>query len=420
MNIAHIITKSNWGGAQRYVYDMATELHGKPSLEDQNINDVVTVLCGGKGELVKRLGDAGIETVSIPFLERDINFLSDIKTAHFLYKWIKKNQPQVIHLNSSKIGGIGALAARLASFSYSNLNSDLDSDSKIKSKKPHIIFTAHGWAFNENRSIISRTFIKISYWITLLLSHKTICVSETMKKAVQNFPFVQSKVVVIHNGISNQHANKILEREAARAEIKMKLESDLSSPITPWIGNIAELHPVKGHLHLIESMNNLKISYGAQTALPYLFIIGEGEMRNILEETISKYGLEKHVFLLGHIKNASTLLQAFDMFILPSFSEGLGYVLLEAGLAQLPVVASNVGGIPEIIEQEKTGLLVSVIQANKNNWLLENAKGFAGAINKMLGKSDLRTSCARALHEKVLSEFSLEEMVEKTRKIYRT
>ncbi len=119
-----VVTKGNWGGAQRYVYDLATELP---------VDQFEPVVVAGAGHaLPTRLAAAGIRTIALPKLERDINWRQEAATLAALVKIFWRERPSVVHLNSSKIGGLGALAARLALV-------------------PRIIFTAHGWPFHEAR-----------------------------------------------------------------------------------------------------------------------------------------------------------------------------------------------------------------------------------------------------------------------------
>ena len=131
-----VITKSNWGGAQKYVFDLATNL-SRDKFD-------VRVIFGGHGILAEKLEEAGITTISIPELGRDVSILKDIKVFFKLWSIFKKQKAEIVHVNSSKIGGIGALAGRLSG-----------------AKK--IVFTAHGWAFNENRSSLSKNIIKFLY-----------------------------------------------------------------------------------------------------------------------------------------------------------------------------------------------------------------------------------------------------------------
>ena len=172
-----LITKGYWGGAQRYVYDLASNLP-KEKYE-------VIVVVGEGDDLADKLKADNIRVIKLPTLKRNnIGLLSDWQTLFTLIKLFRTETPDIIHLNSSKIGGLGALAGRIA---------------RIKK----IIFTAHGWAFNEKRSIFTRAIILFFHWLTIVLTHTTITVSHIQKNQIKFLPFIQSKLTTIHNGITS-------------------------------------------------------------------------------------------------------------------------------------------------------------------------------------------------------------------------
>lgn len=370
-----LITKSNWGGAQKYVFDIATNLP-----KDQYD---IEVIFGGAGVLKQKLDQNGIKNESIKELERDINLLKDIKTLLKLIKIFKEKKPDILHLNSSKIGAMGAVAGRIAGV-----------------KK--IIFTAHGWAFNENRSAISKIILKIIYWITIISSHKTIIVSNGMGKFIKKWPFIKNKIINIYNGVTEY---PLLEKTQSREMLSEKYPSLKNYMGDKWIGTIAELHSIKNLDVAIRAINEIQKE---STDLKYI-IIGEGEKRKELEKLIKTHKLDNVVFLIGAITEAGKYLKAFDLFLLPSRSEGLPYVLLEAGLAKIPTIATNVGGIPEIISDKKTGLLVRP----------NNEKEPASAIKYYLENPSLMIEYANNLKNKVQIEFSIEQMIARTLKVYK-
>ena len=104
--ILYLITKSNWGGAQRYVYDLATNLP-KEKFD-------ISVVAGGSGPLIQKLNEAKIRTIVFAQLSRDIRTFDDIKTFFMLISLFRKERPDIIHLNSSKIGGLGSVAGRIS------------------------------------------------------------------------------------------------------------------------------------------------------------------------------------------------------------------------------------------------------------------------------------------------------------------
>ncbi len=380
--ILYVITKSNFGGAQRYVYDLATSL-SKEQFE-------VAVILGGEGLLKENLNSKGIRVIALPYFGRDILVWNDIKTFFSLFTILRKEQPDVVHLNSSKAGGIGALATRLYNLS------------KVKGQRSKVIFTAHGWAFNEIRPLWQKIIIYFFSWLTILLSHTTIAVSQKTKKQISFLPFISKKIVHIQNGIATAFPKNT--KEEARAALISKRVLPPPHPDARWIGSVAELHTIKGLRYAIEAIGMLvKENYNIR-----YIIIGEGEERKNLEYLIKKEKLEPYVFLAGALYPATSYLSAFDVLLMPSVSEALPYTLLEAGRAELPVVASAVGGIPEIIAHKKTGMLVPP----------KDSRAIADATRELLEKPGTSAQYGKALSEKLKEEFSLAEAVKKTTRLY--
>lgn len=302
--ILYVITKANWGGAQRYVFDLATSL---PKEEFE-----VAVAFGQPGLLAQKLQEAGVATRPIQSLQRDVSAWADIKSFFELYWLFLKESPDVVHLNSSKAGAVGAWAAWLAGVR-------------------RIVFTAHGWPFRERRSAPARAALWLASWCTALASSAVICVSEHDLAQAKRMPFVGSKAVRVHNGIGPMALGS---GEAIRAAFPS------GARIT---GTIGELTRNKNHIALIERARRDRDTYVA--------IVGEGELRGALESKIREYRLEDRVKLFGFMP-ASEALRGFDIFALPSLKEGLPYVLLEAKQAGLPIEANRVGGIPEILDAQ--------------------------------------------------------------------
>ena len=293
--ILFVITKSNWGGAQRYVYDLATALP-KDTFE-------VAVAFGQGGLLAKKLQEAGIATHPIYSLERDVSMVADIKSFFKLLRLFRTEKPDIVHLNSSKAGGVGALAARFAGV-------------------PKIIFTSHGLAWDENRNMFSRAAIWLASQITFLLCHTVITISIHHQKRVPGS-------VMIYNGIQPMTfgTGEVIRRAFP--------------PGTSITGTVGELTNNKNQQALIEQAKDNPDMYVA--------IVGEGENRMLLEQKIKRYGLEARVKLFGFIP-ANDILRGFDTFALPSLKEGLPYVLLEAKAASIPIIANRVGGVGEILD----------------------------------------------------------------------
>ncbi len=369
--ILFVITKSNWGGAQRYVYDLATHLP-KDEFEAK-------VIVGGKGILAEKLELAGVPVISIPNLGRDVNVMNDIRVFFELIRLFKAERPDVTHLNSTKIGALGGLAARIA-------------------RAKNIIFTVHGFAFNEKRGAIEKFFIRIITFLTLLSATKIITLSDRETIQAQAFPSIASKITKIWNGIKLPHfVSKAQSREilAARAGQEIDFFSKKYC-----IGMIAELTGNKGLPYAIEAMQEREDSA--------LLIIGSGEEHEKLKAMIVEKNLSGKVFLLGFIENASSLAKAFDIFLISSVKEGLPYVLLEVGGAGVPVLTTAVGGIPDIIEDHVNGMLIRPKQS----------KEIELGLKWMIAHKAERKAFGEKLKADVIEKFNLEKMLEATFALY--
>jgi glycosyltransferase involved in cell wall biosynthesis len=368
MKILIGITQSNFGGAQRHVLDLATGL-------SRDTFDVA-VVHGGDGLLAERLRERGIRTIPLAALGRSVSVFNDIASFFALVKVLRKERPDVFHIHSSKMGGLGALAARIA-------------------RVPRIVFTAHGWAFNENRSAFARGCIYFLALLTVHLSHATIAVSEAVRDDIKN-AVARRKITVIYNGVEKTTA---LSRDAARSELRT---TDPTLKDGLWIVTVAELHPIKG---LDVGLEAFKAFLATHPNTHYC-VIGEGSMRSRLETKMTELGLAGHAHLVGFL-DATRFLSAFDIFLLPSFSEGLSYGVLEAGAAHLPVIATRVGGVPEILMGE-SGILVAP----------HDPAAITVALTRLADAPELRQSLSDALSARVTKRFSLNQMIEATRKIY--
>lgn len=363
--VLFLITKSNWGGAQRYVYDIATSL-------DADRYEPVVVL-GGAGELIEKLSAANVRVIPLESLQRDMSITKELQFMSELWRLLHQERPDILHVNSSKAGGVGCFLGRLAGI-------------------PRVIFTAHGWAFNEDRSGIQRFVIAYLHWLTVFLSHQTIAVSAELKNQLRG-PFLSRRWAVIHNG---RHAIPFLNRDDARAHLALPDDAFVT-------GSIGELHPTKQHDVMIRAVAKLVTAgHGVHHV-----IIGTGELHAQLQSLIEELHLEPYITLAGAIDEAARYLPAFDVYVQPSRSEALGYTVVEAAQAGLPIIASNVGGLPEIITHEVDGLLVPS----------GDVTALADAVTTLLHSPTLRDTYAAAAQE-TSARFSFDHMLTQTLAVY--
>lgn len=394
--ILFVITKSNFGGAQRYVFDLATSLSKK--------NYTPSVALGGSGLLKNKLVEFGIKTIPLENLERDLGLIKELKATANIYKAINDYGPEIVHLNSSKAGILGAIACRFYNLKILCLN--IVKKNNLNRKPVLVIFTAHGWAFKEKRGSLIKKMIEYISWITILLCDTTIVVSQDDRERVKKFIFVQSKIKMIHNGID---IPTFLEKKDAIKIISEKMGRDFNNNLI--IGTIAELHKNKGIEYAITAVNILKNQNSEKEQLTNQFvylIIGEGEERRNLENKISECKLSNTVILAGEYPGAYKLLKAFDIFLIPSLKEGLPYALLEAGTAKLPIVATNVGGIKEVIEDMKSGIAIKE----------KRPQEIASALKFLIENENKRKEFGDLIYKKIENEYTLDQMISQTENTY--
>ena len=303
----------------------------------------------------------------------------------------RKKRPDVVHLNNSKAGVVGALAARL---------SNAFSKHRIK-----VVFTAHGWVFNPKNDLspFRRRFYIFLHRIAARGQDTIICASRYDRElALKHGIAPPEKLVVIYNGIDPQTIN-FLDRASARRAIldKLKAKSYQLKASDTWVGSVGRLTKEKAYDDFIAAASQIddpEVSF---------FIIGAGPLRENLQEKISELKLQERFFIIPGISPAAPFLKAFDIFVLSSIKEGLPYSLLEAVSAGVPTVTTGVGGMPEAIAGN--GLIVPP----KNPAMLREA------IQKLIKDQKTRGKLPDEAQRGPQKEFTLKVMLEKTAAVYR-
>lgn len=364
--ILYLVTQSEWGGAQRYIFDLANYLKTE--------NYEVAVAAGGNQELHTKLDENRIKSYRLKNLVRKISPTKDLKAYFEIKKLLKQIQPDVLHLNSSKAGVIGAIAGKHAGV-----------------KK--IIYTVHGFVFNEPMPVWKKAFYLWAEKFSAKYKNKLICVSEFDKQSgIDNKIAPAEKLITIHNGIDQLN---FLDSQTAK--------KNLNLPSNTIIGTVANFYVTKGLNYLIQAAKI--VTRENQNVI--FAVIGDGEQRELLESEIKELNLQNNFILLGQKEKAWQYLPAFDVYVCSSVKEGFPFAILEAMKAGLPVVTTDVGGIPEIINNQN-GLLVKPA----------DPKALAESLNSLLKNKNLAERLANQAKIEVEQKFSLKKMIEETKKVY--
>jgi glycosyltransferase involved in cell wall biosynthesis len=223
-----------------------------------------------------------------------------------------------------------------------------------------------------------------------------IAASRTIAANLEQDGIAADRIEVVHDGVNIGYIDK---QPSADAHATFWLPHG-----APLIGNVAALAPHKGQRHLVDAMALVVRDMPDAR----LLILGDGELRETLQQQIAELGLERHVTLAGFRHDALGLMRSLDLFVMSSVTEGLGSSILEAMACERAVVGTQAGGIPEVISHEVTGILVAP----------RDAAAMAGAIVQLLRDRARRTQMGAAGRARVVSEFSVEALVERTAKVY--
>lgn len=381
MKILQIITQGERGGAQIHIRDAAILLRGDghdvhvATGEQETSSD--TWLFDQLQKAKFDLHDLHI----VKNLQRSVNLFKDIKACWNIFRLVRRIKPDVVHLHSSKAGTVGAVGARLAG--------------------AKVVYTAHGFVFNEPMSKLKRFFYITSEFIARFFRNYTIAVSKFDLHAGRKMNIIPyKKGEVIYNGIDEVMEKRIHTKREARRVLFEKIGMSFNDDVKV-VGLVANLYEAKGVTHLIHAAYLAKRYKDLNNTI--FIVIGEGHLRKELEKEIEELDIQTIFFLVGAVPDAYRYLKAFDVFAMPSVKEGFPYALLEAMLAHVPFVATRVGGIPEI-EQYSGASLVAP----------GSAKFLTEAIMDVLNRPRAKKLDKMAFPEK----FTLRHMVDRIEAVY--
>lgn len=353
----HVDTAQSWRGGQNQT--LLTVLGMKA------IGHRVALVAHPNSELRKRADDK-VDLIPLA-ASTEMNLLASWRLSRI----ISKLKPDVIHAHDPHAVAVAALALSVYS----------------PSPRP-LLFASRRVDFHLKRNMFSLwKYRQVDFFI---------CVSDAIRTMLQMDGIDGERIKTIAEGIDVDHVTK---------SPPLSIHNELGLPEhTPVVGNIAALVPHKGQNYLIEAAKLVR-----EEKLDVKFVIaGEGELRSELETKIRKYQLEEHVFLIGFRPNVLSLLKSFDIFVMSSVTEGLGTSLLDAMACNVAIVATRVGGIPEVIEDGRNGRLVPPC----------DPRALSETIIDLLQDEPQRRRLAREGTVLVRERFTAKRMVEQTLKTY--
>lgn len=370
INLLYVITKLELGGAQKQLLSLIGRL------DKERFN--IFLFTAQDGLLVKdALNLNGLTLRRSRCLERPINPLKDLLALIEIYRFIKKNNIDIVHTHSSKAGILGRYAARFAKVNF-------------------IIHTVHGWSFNDYQpNFIRYIFIGLER-LAAQFTHKLLVVSYYDKqKGLANRIGQEDKYVIIRYGIDYA---EFFKRDR---KIKEELGINNTDLVVAMISCFKPQKSPQDFIKLAFLVNKI------QPDVKFL-LVGDGILRKRTQELIDRFNLEKCVILTGWRRDVYRILSATDIFVLTSLWEGLPITVLEAVASSIPVVATHTGGIAEVIIDGKTGFLIPS----------HNLKLMSERLALLLKDENLRRQMGENAKNNLGLNFMLTNMVKDTQDLY--
>lgn len=358
IKIAIIGSKAIFGGSEMKIYNIAKNI-------DKTIFNIDVIFLYEEGPVSYQLRKENINTHVL-----DLNKNGYKKTIKNLKKIMKENNYELVYVFGYKINFIIRALYYLG----------------IKPK----IYTAVE-STREDKKKIENIVDKL----TSGLVTKYICISKSVKDSLVNRDNINpEKIQLIYNGIDFSRFKKIYMKQESINYLD--IESIKKDDII--IGTVGNLRKAKGHIYLIKAIKILKAKgYNNIKCL----LVGDGELREELETMVKYLKLEKNVLFLGARSDIAHIIKAFDIFVMPSLWEGFGLAAVESMVAKVPVIASDVGGLKEIIDDNITGVLFK--KCNENS--------LSEKIELLLSNQKLKDQIVKNAYDKAINKFDIIDKV---------
>ena len=374
VSILHVITRLVPGGAQDSTI-AACEQMARRGYE-------VALACAPEAERVSEARERGIRVITVPSFRREVCPWHDLRAFIRLLGIIRAGRYDVVHTHTSKAGVLGRVAARLAG-------------------TPVVVHSPHGSIFSSH--YYGRAGLATIAWVERsagLFADRIIPLAQgALEDYLRHRLAPRRKYTLVYTGM------EVDRFKGARVDLRAKRVQLGLPPAVPVIGMIAQLTPEKGHDIALRAFSQVvKTVPDAR-----LLIVGEGNQRGAIEQDIRDLGLGFHTVLTGYRKDIPEILSAVDISLHPSHMDGLPRSLVEAMLAGKPVVATSVGGIPEVACDGETALLVEP----------GDSCALAAALLRLLGDVDLARRLGEQGRESASGRFSLDRMVDEWLGVYK-
>lgn len=365
-SILHIV-QGGKGGTLEYI---------KLLLKYSDKQFINTIICSG--DIYDELTSLGYNTYKVE-MARNISFKNDIKSLYHIVDYIKKNKVDIIYCHSSKAGALGRISS-LITHKYN-------------------VYNPHGWSFNMRVSKKKQIVYILIEKMLSIFSDKIIMISEQeYQSAIDKHICSKNKLTLIKNGVDISKFSRSGHKENI---VDLSIPEDYKV-----IGMCARLEEQKAPLTFVEIAKLVTDKYNKCKFI----LVGDGKLKDKVKQRIKDLQLEDKFILVGWTEHPEKYISIMDIGVLTSLWEGFGLSLAEYMSSSIPIVASNVDGIPYVVNNNKDGFL-----CNPND-----IHAFSESILKLIYDNDLYNQFSKSAFEHAYSDFNISRVIKEHEKLFNT
>lgn len=373
VDVVYVVARLSVGGPARRLGLLGSRMHRAFS----------SVLLSGvpephEGSLIEEIRESGAAVVEVPGLRRRIAPLDDLRALWWLYRFFRRTRPMIVSTHTAKAGALGRLAA-------------------LAARVPVRVHTFHGHVLVGYFSPLYSALFK---WIERTLARITtrvIAVSPGVEADLRRLGIARDRLSVVLPGF---------DLDGVTGGTGTGLRSDLEVPAgAPLVGIVGRLVPVKNHRLFLDACRRVR----RRRPEARFVVVGDGELAADLRQRAHDLDLDGSIAFTGWRSDLADLYAALDVVVCCSINEGLPATLVEAGAAGRPVVATAVGGVPDVVTDGVNGLLVPA----------GDAEALAGAIEAVLADPELAARLGREGRQLAFARYGAQRLVDETEELYR-
>ena len=381
IRVLRVIARLNMGGPALHVAYLSAGLAER----GYETTLVAGSLARGEGSMAYVAESRGVDVVHLDALSREISPVRDALSIFRLARLIREQRPQILHTHTAKAGAVGRLAALLAG----------DARPKI------VVHTFHGHVLRGYFGLVKTFAFRQLERLLARVTTRLVAVSPQVRDDLVELGVAPAeRFTVVRLGIE---LDERLGGSATRDETRALLGIAPERFVVGWVGRMTGVKRTDDVLSAVQQLRGR----GVDAAL---LMVGDGPDRDHVEERASQLEIVRHCFFLGYQEDVAGWYQAFDTMILPSANEGTPVVVIEALAAGCPVVATSVGGVPDVVHEGVDGFLVPA----------GDTEAMADRLERLARDPELRRTMGKAGSDTVPSRYAVERLVDDVDRLYRS